>query len=151
MIWYWHSCTANIRRYWHSCTACSCTQNRKCCYHRIRWVNASASADGVCDFSSAPSSRRVGSPSQAPSPAVLPAPPLPPEWGGERITLNLSADYTHTIIACHLFHSVWSEGGCLDSILQRDIWPSSGFLQPLVWNAFQTMISKSTWKDAKTI
>jgi hypothetical protein len=81
-----------------------------CLVSRIRWVNASA--DEICAFSSAPSSRRSieggshvtltrhGSPSQVLSSAVLPALQLPPHGvrGGE---------------------NVWSEGGCLDSTIQR--------------------------------
>jgi hypothetical protein len=57
------------------------------------------SADGVCDFSSAPSSRRAGSPSQVPRSAIFPALPLPPHGvrGGENY-IRLCADYTHTII-----------------------------------------------------
>ena len=55
-------------------------------FSRIRWVNASA--DYVCVFSSAPSTRRAGSPNQASSSAVLPALPLPPHGvrGGENYT-----------------------------------------------------------------
>jgi len=30
-------------------------------------------------------------------------------------------DYNDTKISCHLYKSVWCEGGCLDSIIQRDI------------------------------
>jgi hypothetical protein len=66
-------------------------------FSHIPWVNENA--DDVCVFSSSPSSRHVGSPSQVLSSAVLPVLQLPPHGvRGGRITLDLSADYTHTII-----------------------------------------------------
>ena len=129
--------TTLILTFWSSCLSLlKSISLSPCLFSRIHWANASA--DGVCDFSSAPSSRRAGSPSQVPSSDIFPAFPLPPHGvrGGENY-IRLCADYTHTIITYVTYFTPYGVRGGVwiqSSSVTYDLALDPGFL-PLVCNA----------------